>query len=152
MHFLSDAMAKLEGLLEVNREFCKQRMAENASLAPLPNCAVLPEPVSILYQAQRSFVKEFFLFYALCLPTIRSKSTCPDYFFRASECQKSGGAGGTVSCRGYRGGAPNPFAAALSPQTSLRVRSTEDEDSPKGYRSPKPATKGGRRPTSARNG
>ena len=26
------------------------------------------------------------------------------------------------------------------PQTSLRVRSTEDEDSPKGYRSPKPAT------------
>ena len=42
MHFLSDAMAKLEGLLEVNREFSKQRMAENASLAPLPNCAVLP--------------------------------------------------------------------------------------------------------------
>ena len=33
-----------------------------------------------------------------------------------------------------------PCAAALSPQTSLRVRSTEDEDSPKGYRSPKPAT------------
>ena len=26
------------------------------------------------------------------------------------------------------------------PQTSLRVRSTEDEDSPKGYRNPKPAT------------
>ena len=42
-----------------------------------------------------------------------------------------------------------PYAAALSPRTSLRVRSTEDEDSPKGYRSPKPATKGGRRPTSA---
>ena len=52
---------------------------------------------------------------------------------------KSGGAGGTASCRGYRGGAPNPCAAALSPQTSLRVRSTEDEDSPKGFRSPKPA-------------
>ena len=33
-----------------------------------------------------------------------------------------------------------PYAAALSPRTSLRVRSTEDEDSPKGYRSPKPAT------------
>ena len=37
------------------------------------------------------------------------------------------------------GRAPNPYAAALFPQTSLRVRSTEDEDSPKGYRSPKPA-------------
>ena len=36
-----------------------------------------------------------------------------------------------------------PYAAALSPRTSLRVRSTEDEDSPKGYRSPKPATPGG---------
>ena len=60
-----------------------------------------------------------------------------------SECQKSGGAGGTVSCRGYRGGAPNPCATALSPQTTLRVRSTEDEDSPKGYRSPKPATPSG---------
>ena len=53
---------------------------------------------------------------------------------------KSGGAGGTASCRGHRGGAPNPCAAAFFPQTSLRVRSTEDEDSPKGYRSPKPAT------------
>ncbi|MCI6036880.1 MAG: hypothetical protein MR748_02705, partial [Clostridiales bacterium] len=38
---------------------------------------------------------------------------------------------------------PNPYAATFSPQTSLRVRSTEDEDSPKGYRSPKPATPGG---------
>ena len=36
-----------------------------------------------------------------------------------------------------------PYAAALSPRTSLRVRSTEDEDSPKGYRSPKPATPSG---------
>ena len=39
-----------------------------------------------------------------------------------------------------RNRAPNPCAAALFPQTSLRVRSTEDEDSPKGYHSPKPAT------------
>ena len=39
-----------------------------------------------------------------------------------------------------RNGAPKTYAAALFPQTSLRVRSTEDEDSPKGYRSPKPAT------------
>ena len=37
------------------------------------------------------------------------------------ECQKSGGAGGTVSCRGYRGSAPNPCAAALSPQTSVAL-------------------------------
>ena len=36
-----------------------------------------------------------------------------------------------------------PYAAVLSPRTSLRVRSTEDEDSPKGYRSPKPATPSG---------
>jgi len=36
-----------------------------------------------------------------------------------------------------------PYAAALSPRTSLRGRSTEDEDSPKGYRSPKPATPSG---------
>ena len=38
-----------------------------------------------------------------------------------AECQKSGGAGGTASCRGYRGGAPNPCAAALSPQTSVAL-------------------------------
>ena len=38
-----------------------------------------------------------------------------------SECQKSGGAGGTASCRGYRGRAPNPCAAALSPQTSAAL-------------------------------
>ena len=36
-----------------------------------------------------------------------------------------------------------PYAVALSPRTSLRVRSTEDEDSPKGYRSPKPAPRRG---------
>ena len=62
---------------------------------------------------------------------------------RHQSVKKCGGAGGTASCRGYRGGAPNPCAAALSPQTSFRVRSTEDEDSPKGYRSPKPATPSG---------
>ena len=36
-------MAKIEGLLEVNRDFCKQQMAEKASLALLPNGAVLPK-------------------------------------------------------------------------------------------------------------
>ncbi len=38
-----------------------------------------------------------------------------------AECQKSGGAGGTASCRGYRGGAPKPCAAALFPQTSVAL-------------------------------
>ena len=38
-----------------------------------------------------------------------------------AERQKSGGAGGTASCRGYRGSAPNPCAAALSPQTSVAL-------------------------------
>ena len=42
-------------------------------------------------------------------------------FSRSAECQKSGGAGGTASCRGYRGSAPNPCAAALSPQTSVAL-------------------------------
>jgi len=37
------------------------------------------------------------------------------------ECQKSGGAGGTASCRGYRGSAPNPCAAALFPRTSVAL-------------------------------
>ena len=36
-----------------------------------------------------------------------------------------------------------PYAAAFFLRTSLRVRSTEDEDSPKGYRSPKPAPRRG---------
>jgi hypothetical protein len=35
-------MAKIEGLLEVNRDFGKQQMAEKASLALLPNGTALP--------------------------------------------------------------------------------------------------------------
>ena len=42
MHFLSDAIAEIEGLLEVNRDFCKKQMAENASPALPTNCAVVP--------------------------------------------------------------------------------------------------------------
>ena len=38
-----------------------------------------------------------------------------------SECQKSGGAGGTASCRSYGGRAPNPCAAAIFPQTSVAL-------------------------------
>ena len=53
-----------------------------------------------------------------------------------------------------RNGAPKTYAAALFPQTSLRVRSTEDEDSPKGYRSPKSAMRSmaGRKALFAGNG
>ena len=43
MHFLSDAIAEIEGLLEVNRDFCKKQMAEKASPALPTNCAVVPE-------------------------------------------------------------------------------------------------------------
>jgi hypothetical protein len=42
MHFLSDAIAGIEGLLEVNRDFCKKQMAEKASPTLPTNCAVVP--------------------------------------------------------------------------------------------------------------
>ena len=42
MHFLSDAIAEIEGLLEVTRDFCKKQMAEKASPALPTNCAVVP--------------------------------------------------------------------------------------------------------------
>ena len=42
MNFSSDAMADFEGLLEVNRDFCKKQMAEKASPALPTNCAVVP--------------------------------------------------------------------------------------------------------------
>ena len=45
MHFLSDAIAEIEGLLEVNRDFCKKQMAEKASPALPTNCAVVPIPI-----------------------------------------------------------------------------------------------------------
>jgi hypothetical protein len=42
MNFMSDAIAEIEGLLDVNRDFCKKQMAQKAcSAAPL-NCAILP--------------------------------------------------------------------------------------------------------------
>ena len=42
MNFVSDAIAEIEGLLDVNQDFCKKQMAQKAcSAAPL-NCAVLP--------------------------------------------------------------------------------------------------------------
>ena len=39
---MSDAIAEIEGLLEVNRDFCKKQMAEKASPALPTNCAVVP--------------------------------------------------------------------------------------------------------------
>ena len=48
MHFLSDAIAEIEGLLEVNRDFCKKQMAEKASPALPTNCAVVP--LQLLYE------------------------------------------------------------------------------------------------------
>ena len=45
MHFLSDANAEIEGLLEVNRDFCKKQMAEKASPALPTNCAVVPQAI-----------------------------------------------------------------------------------------------------------
>ncbi len=41
--FLSDAIAEIEGLREVNRDFCKKQMAEKASPALPTNCAVVPK-------------------------------------------------------------------------------------------------------------
>jgi hypothetical protein len=43
MNFVSDVIAEIEGLLDVNQDFCKKQMAQKAcSAAPL-NCAVLPK-------------------------------------------------------------------------------------------------------------
>ena len=38
MHFLSDAIAEIEGLLEVNRDFCKKQMAE---IQPFACCRII---------------------------------------------------------------------------------------------------------------
>ena len=48
MHFLSDAIAEIEGLLEVNRDFCKKQMAEKASPALPTNCAVVPKVLILI--------------------------------------------------------------------------------------------------------
>lgn len=40
--FLSDAIAEIEGLLEVNRDFCKKQMAEKAFASAADDCAVVP--------------------------------------------------------------------------------------------------------------
>jgi hypothetical protein len=42
MNFSSDAIAKIEGLLAVNRDFCKQQMAEKAFVRWLPNESAFP--------------------------------------------------------------------------------------------------------------
>ena len=42
MHFVSDAIAEIGGLLVVNRDFCKQQMMQKAPLVPPPNESALP--------------------------------------------------------------------------------------------------------------
>ena len=42
MHFVSDAIAEIGGLLVVNRDFCKRPMMQKALLAPPLNESVLP--------------------------------------------------------------------------------------------------------------
>ena len=56
MHFLSDAIAEIEGLLEVNRDFCKKQMAEKASPTLPTNCAVLPLPNRSLKRSRTASV------------------------------------------------------------------------------------------------
>ena len=42
MHFVSDAIAEIGGLLVVNRDFCKQQRMQKALLALPPNESALP--------------------------------------------------------------------------------------------------------------
>ena len=42
MNFVQDTTAKIEGLLDVNRDFCRQQIAQNSPQISLLNCAVLP--------------------------------------------------------------------------------------------------------------
>jgi len=46
MHFLSDAIAEIEGLLAVHRGICIPQMAEKTSPDAPPNCAVVPYTIS----------------------------------------------------------------------------------------------------------
>ena len=43
MNFARDATAKIEDLLAVNRDSCRQQIARNSPLMPPPNCAGLPK-------------------------------------------------------------------------------------------------------------
>ena len=42
MNFVQDATAKIEGLLDVNRDFCRKQIGQKLPQMPPPNCAVLP--------------------------------------------------------------------------------------------------------------
>ena len=43
VNFSPDSIAEIEGLLDVNRDFCKMKMAKKAPHSAPPNCAVSPE-------------------------------------------------------------------------------------------------------------
>ena len=52
MHFLSDAIAEIEGLLEVNRDFCKKQMAEKAiAIAADELCGIAQAPTGMFYKS-----------------------------------------------------------------------------------------------------
>lgn len=57
MNFPSDAIAKIEGLLNVNRDFCKQQMAEKASV----RCAAesIRDSPALLYLFSADFAMDF---------------------------------------------------------------------------------------------
>ena len=43
MNFVQDATAKIEGLLDVNRDFSRKQIGQKSPQMPPPNCAVLPK-------------------------------------------------------------------------------------------------------------
>ena len=57
MNFPSDAIAKIEGLLNVNRDFCRQQMAEKASV----RCAAesIRDSPALLYLFSADFAMDF---------------------------------------------------------------------------------------------
>ena len=60
MHFLSDAIAEIEGLLEVNRDFCKKQMAEIEGLLEVNRdfCKKQMAEIEGLLEVNRDFCKK----------------------------------------------------------------------------------------------
>ena len=46
MNFVQDATARIEGLLAVNRDFCRRQIVRNSPQMPPTNCAGLPKKMS----------------------------------------------------------------------------------------------------------
>ena len=62
MNFSSDAIAKIEGLLEVNRDFCKQQMAEKTFARWLPNESEIPTGTVAIVSENHAIVKNYYAF------------------------------------------------------------------------------------------